>query len=101
GIPRAAAGTAIASRAGRTAVGRLRLRLRRRVEVLVPAATLELERGSRDQPLERVRAARLALGLVRIAHPLLVLELTVTGFALVLVDRHLKLLVAEAHDAHG
>ena len=49
--------------------------LARRVEILVPAAALELERGARDQLLELVLAARLARRLVGIAHPLLVLEL--------------------------
>lgn len=60
-----------------------------------------MERRRRDQAVERLGPTRLALGLVRIAHPLLVLELAATRFALVLVNRHLQLLVAEANNAHG
>ena len=37
----------------RLRLARLRLRLARRVEVLVPTAALQLERGARDEPLER------------------------------------------------
>ena len=60
-----------------------------------------MERGGREQTLERLLSARFADFQLGIAHPLLVLELPITRFALVLVDRHELLLVAEAHNAHG
>src|SRR6185503_14914100 len=71
-------------------VRRRRRRLRRRIEVLVPTAALELERRGRDQPLELGLMADGAVGERGVLDRLERLHLVLTGLAAILVRGHLR-----------